>query len=151
MFIDNFFFRVGQFSSMVLLKIFYEPLSLESFPSIPVLLRFGLFIMTHLLYSSGNAYTCIFCILFHDSLSLCFCNCFYFSFSGLIHFLFLFNSVFCIYLRDFFIFSIKASIIFIGFAFLCFSCVRMSRGEYLLKFCERGHFNCKCVCVNCSV
>jgi hypothetical protein len=43
MFIVIFFFRLGKFSSIILLKIFTGPLSWESsFSSIPIILRFGL-------------------------------------------------------------------------------------------------------------
>lgn len=38
------FFRLGKFSSLILLNVFSEPLSLDSSFSIPIILRFGPFI-----------------------------------------------------------------------------------------------------------
>ena len=47
MFMGISFFRIGVFSSIILLKIFTDPLSLESsLSSIPIILRFGLFIVS---------------------------------------------------------------------------------------------------------
>lgn len=46
MYIAMSFFRLGIFSSMILLKTFSGPLSWEYSPSIPITLRFGLLIMS---------------------------------------------------------------------------------------------------------
>jgi hypothetical protein len=47
MFMGNCFFRLGKFSSIILLKIFSEPLSSKSsLSSIPIILRFGLLIVS---------------------------------------------------------------------------------------------------------
>ena len=46
-FISTSFFRLGKFSSIILLKIFSRPLSWESSPSfIPIILRFGLLVVS---------------------------------------------------------------------------------------------------------
>jgi hypothetical protein len=46
MFMDISFFKIGKFSSIILLKIFTGPLSWESsLSSIPIILRFGLLIV----------------------------------------------------------------------------------------------------------
>jgi hypothetical protein len=46
-FMGIFFFRLGKFSSIILLKIFTGPLSYESSPSfIPIILTFGLLIVS---------------------------------------------------------------------------------------------------------
>jgi hypothetical protein len=47
MFIGTSFFRLGTFSSIILLKIFTGPLCWElSLSSIPIILRFGLLIVS---------------------------------------------------------------------------------------------------------
>jgi hypothetical protein len=47
MFMGISFFRLGKFSSIILLKIFTGPLSWKSsFSSIPIMLRFGLLIVS---------------------------------------------------------------------------------------------------------
>ena len=67
------FFRLGKFSSIILLKIFTDLLSWESsLSSIPTILRFGILIVSWISWMFWVRSFLIFCIFFH-----CCINVFY--------------------------------------------------------------------------
>ena len=54
MFMSIFFFRLGEFSSIILLKVFASPLSGESsLSSLPIIIRFGLLIVSWISWMFG--------------------------------------------------------------------------------------------------
>jgi hypothetical protein len=70
---DQLFFRLGEFSSMILLKMFSGPLSREPlFSFIPIIFRFGLFLVFLDAFGLGG---CFFVFLFICFGFVCVCMC----------------------------------------------------------------------------